>query len=93
MLNTFFNILKEERKLKEENPKKREKEKEKPSKIKILEALAATGLRSIRYAKEVEGFDEIIANDLSDEAVEMMKRNIAVNGVEDKIVTSHADAM
>jgi tRNA (guanine26-N2/guanine27-N2)-dimethyltransferase len=93
VLNTFFNILKEEKQHKEENPKKREKAREKPNKIKILEALAATGLRSIRYAQEVEGFDEIIANDLSDEAVEMMKRNIAANGVEDRVFPSHADAM
>lgn len=61
--------------------------------MRILEALAATGLRSIRYAKEVKGFDEIIANDLSDEAVEMMKKNIIANEVEDKVLASHSDAM
>lgn len=33
--------------------------------LRILEALAASGLRSIRYAKEVGGIREIIANDLS----------------------------
>ena len=78
VLNTFFEILKEEGGQPEKRRKK-DKEKEKPDKVRILEALAATGLRSIRYAKEVEGFDEIIANDLSDEAVQMMKRNITVN--------------
>ena len=93
MLNTYFKIFHEERKQNEENPKRRKAIREKAEKIRILEALAATGLRSIRYAKEVTGFDEIIANDLSDEAVEMMKRNIAVNEVEDRIVSSHADAM
>lgn len=92
VLNTFFGILKEE----EGQPEKRrrkDKEKEKPDKVRILEALAATGLRSIRYAKEVEGFDEIIANDLSDEAVQMMKRNITVNEVEDRVKSSYGDAM
>lgn len=35
--------------------------------VRILEALAASGLRSIRYAKEIRGIKEIIANDLSAE--------------------------
>lgn len=55
--------------------------------------MAATGLRSIRYAKEVEGFDEIVTNDLMNEAVEMIKKNVEANGVENIIVISHADAM
>lgn len=92
VLNTFFQILKEESG-QPEKQRKKDKEKEKPDKVRILEALAATGLRSIRYAKEVEGFDEIIANDLSDEAVQMMKRNITVNEVEDRVTASHGDAM
>lgn len=92
VLNTFFEILKEESG-QPEKQRKKDKEKEKPDKVRILEALAATGLRSIRYAKEVEGFDEIIANDLSDEAVQMMKRNITVNEVEDRVTASHGDAM
>lgn len=93
MLNTFFQLHKEEQEQPPEKLKRKEKAKEKPEKKRILEALAATGLRSIRYAQEVEGFDEIIANDLSNDAVEMMKRNIAVNRVEDRVTSSHADAM
>lgn len=62
-------------------------------KIRILEALSATGLRSIRYAKEVEGVDEIIANDLMNEAVEMIKRNVKVNEVEKIVTPNQSDAM
>ena len=62
-------------------------------KVRILEALSATGLRSIRYAKEVDGVDEIIANDLMSEAVEMIKRNVELNGVGDIVTPNKADAM
>ena len=50
--------------------------------IKILEGLAASGLRSIRYALEVEGIGRVDANDLDSDAVEAMKRNIQFNGPE-----------
>ena len=50
--------------------------------IKILEGLAASGLRSIRYALEVEGTGRVDANDLDSDAVEAMKRNIQYNGPE-----------
>lgn len=61
--------------------------------LRILEALSATGLRSIRYAKEIAGVKEIIANDLSKQAVEAIKENIKHNQVEHLIESSHADAM
>jgi len=58
----------------------------------VLEALSATGLRSIRYSKEVEGLDEIIANDLMREAAEMIQRNVKLNKV-GNVVANQADAM
>lgn len=58
--------------------------------ITILEALSATGLRSIRYAKEIPGVKQIIANDLSKKAFEDIKTNIQDNKVED-IVTANLD--
>lgn len=48
-------------------------------KFTLLEALSATGLRSIRYAKEIPLLRWVLANDLSPTAVEMMKRNVALN--------------
>lgn len=50
--------------------------------IKILEGLAASGLRSIRYAMEVEGTGRVDANDLDADVVDAMKRNILFNGEE-----------
>lgn len=60
--------------------------------LSILEALSATGLRSIRYAKEVEGINKIIANDVSSVAVENIKKNIDSNGVTDFVSASLNDA-
>ncbi|TXT03826.1 hypothetical protein VHUM_04347 [Vanrija humicola] len=51
------------------------------SKITILEALSATGLRSIRYAKEIPDVKVVLANDLSPSACEAMRQNVALNGV------------
>ncbi|XP_063702750.1 tRNA (guanine(26)-N(2))-dimethyltransferase [Culicoides brevitarsis] len=61
--------------------------------VTILEALSATGLRSIRYAKELQGVKEIVANDLSSQAVEAIKANIEHNSVADIISPSEADAI
>uniref|UniRef100_A0A1B6IPS7 tRNA (guanine(26)-N(2))-dimethyltransferase n=1 Tax=Homalodisca liturata TaxID=320908 RepID=A0A1B6IPS7_9HEMI len=60
--------------------------------ITILEALSATGLRSIRYAREIPGVKEVIANDLSEDAVEAIKKNLEHNGVQDLVTTSRSDA-
>ncbi|KAF5377059.1 hypothetical protein D9757_007744 [Collybiopsis confluens] len=64
-----------------------ESESEEPAKLKfdykitILEALSATGLRSIRYAKEIPLVKYVLANDLSSTAVAAMKRNVDLNGL------------
>ncbi|GAB5358744.1 hypothetical protein AAMO2058_000484700 [Amorphochlora amoebiformis] len=56
----------------------------KVSGVRILEALSATGLRSIRYWKEIdEGLiDNILVNDLDLKAVETIERNITYNGID-----------
>lgn len=94
VLNTFLEIYRDEQSKK--TVKTRNVKSQIPAsdnKIKILEALSATGLRSIRYAKEVTGVDEIIANDLMEEAVEMIKKNIKINDVENLVIPNQADAM
>lgn len=60
--------------------------------LNILEALSATGLRSIRYAKEVPGIKTIIANDLSIQAVESITENVKNNHVDHLVVPHLADA-
>ncbi|KAF6765234.1 guanine-N2--methyltransferase [Ephemerocybe angulata] len=55
-----------------------------PYRFTILEALSATGLRSIRYAKEIPLLKHVIANDLSPAAVEAMHRNVEWNDLGEK---------
>lgn len=50
--------------------------------VQILEALAATGLRSVRYMLEIDGIKKLIANDLDPKAVELMKQNFEFNEVD-----------
>ncbi|KDQ60790.1 hypothetical protein JAAARDRAFT_67223 [Jaapia argillacea MUCL 33604] len=64
-----------------------------PYKFVILEALSATGLRSIRYAKEIPLVKHVIANDLSPAAVEAMKKNIEINGLGSQGATTHTDSI
>lgn len=64
--------------------------------LRVLEALAATGIRSIRYAKELgpgtrpaeECIREIVANDLEPSAVEHMRRNLTHNSVPGVVVST-----
>ncbi len=56
----------------------------------ILDALSATGLRALRYAKEIPFATNVIANDLSSEAVKSIELNIDHNGVSN-IVHSNVD--
>ncbi|KAK9696348.1 RNA methyltransferase tRNA(m5U54)methyltransferase, partial [Basidiobolus ranarum] len=59
----------------------------------VLEALSATGLRSVRYAKEIPNIKYIVANDLEPDAVNAIKRNIKFNELsEDKVRANLGDA-
>ncbi|KAJ9119628.1 hypothetical protein QFC22_003337 [Naganishia vaughanmartiniae] len=48
----------------------------------VLEALSATGLRSIRYAQELPNVGLVLANDMSPKACEAMRRNVEFNNVQ-----------
>eukprot|EP01112_Ceratiomyxa_fruticulosa_P010033 TRINITY_DN2633_c0_g1_i4.p1 TRINITY_DN2633_c0_g1~~TRINITY_DN2633_c0_g1_i4.p1 ORF type:complete len:677 (+),score=149.49 TRINITY_DN2633_c0_g1_i4:1310-3340(+) len=54
--------------------------------IRILEALAATGLRSIRYAKELPDPKVIISNDIDQNAVDSIKLNAEYNKIPAEII-------
>ena len=60
--------------------------------VRVLEGLAATGLRSVRYAKEVAGVVEVVANDMDAGAVASIARAAARNGVADIVRPSQGDA-
>ncbi|KAH6918541.1 guanine-N2--methyltransferase [Coprinopsis sp. MPI-PUGE-AT-0042] len=63
-----------------------------PYRFTLLEALSATGLRSIRYAKEIPLLKRVIANDLSPAAVEAMHRNVQYNDVGHLVKVNEGDA-
>lgn len=60
--------------------------------LKILEALAASGLRSIRYALEIPRVETVLANDFSEKAFHSMQSNVEHNGLQGKVVPSMREA-
>ncbi|KAI0541197.1 S-adenosyl-L-methionine-dependent methyltransferase [Xylaria digitata] len=58
----------------------------------ILDALSATGLRALRYARELPFVTSVTANDLLPSAVEAIRRNAEHNGVESKVIATTGDA-
>ncbi|KAA3672348.1 tRNA (guanine26-N2/guanine27-N2)-dimethyltransferase [Paragonimus westermani] len=61
--------------------------------LRILEALAATGIRAIRFALEVPNISEVIANDLDPKAVELIHANVILNSVSDHVSVTCGDAI
>ncbi|EMD61116.1 hypothetical protein COCSADRAFT_239417 [Bipolaris sorokiniana ND90Pr] len=59
----------------------------------ILDALSATGLRALRYAKEIPFATAITANDMSPKAVESIKLNVKHNKLEDTITANTGNAI
>jgi len=65
--------------------------------LKILDALAANGMRSIRYSKELargrEGVRIVVANDMDLRAIEHIKQNLIHNGIgEGQMEVTNEDA-
>eukprot|EP00762_Andalucia_godoyi_P003917 ANDGO_05639.mRNA.1 tRNA (guanine(26)-N(2))-dimethyltransferase len=64
---------------------------ENPAPLKVLEGLSASGLRAIRYAKEVPHIDYVTANDLDKHAAEAISRNVKWNDAEPLVRVSCSD--
>ncbi|XP_049576596.1 tRNA (guanine(26)-N(2))-dimethyltransferase isoform X2 [Syngnathus scovelli] len=60
--------------------------------LRVLEALAASGLRSVRFALEVPGLRSVTANDFSRKAAALVARNAEYNGVGQLVRASCKDA-
>lgn len=60
--------------------------------IRILEGLAASGLRSVRFALEIPGVKEVVANDFDSIAYDFIKQNAQMNNVDDIVFPSFMDA-
>ncbi|KAL7549791.1 hypothetical protein ACHAWF_017679 [Thalassiosira exigua] len=57
----------------------------------VFEALAASGLRSLRYWKEVPGVRTVVVNDLDPVAVDMARENVRRNGLEGDLASEEED--
>lgn len=49
----------------------------------MLEALSATGLRAVRYIKEIPTIQKLVANDIDETATTLMKKNFEFNDCPD----------
>ena len=55
--------------------------------------MAASGIRSMRYALEIENINEKVANDFDQKAVELIDVNIKLNCVEHIVKSNYDDAV
>ncbi|MCJ1474412.1 RNA methyltransferase tRNA(m5U54)methyltransferase [Lambiella insularis] len=61
--------------------------------FRVLDALSATGLRALRYAKEVPIITSVVANDLSETATAAIKVNVLHNELSGKVHTITGNAL
>lgn len=68
--------------------------KQSKQKLRICDALAGTGVRGLRYAKEVSSIKSVTLNDANPLAVRLMKRNIIANRLENcSVIREDANAL
>ena len=70
VINEFNEVLREERLAKNKEHEG----------IKVFEALAATGLHSVRYMKEIPSINQLVGNDIDKAATDLMEKNFEFNG-------------
>ncbi len=60
--------------------------------ISVCDALSATGIRGLRYAKEISGVKEVLLNDSNPIAVRAIKKNISLNKLQKVCKANWSDA-
>jgi tRNA (guanine26-N2/guanine27-N2)-dimethyltransferase len=60
--------------------------------LQICDPLGGLGARGIRYAKEIDGISKSVISDLNHDAMPIIKRNAAINGVESIVEIEEKDA-
>ena len=60
--------------------------------LSFCDALAATGARGVRIAREVKGIWRVVLNDLNSSAVEFIKLNVSLNQIDYKVLIRRMDA-
>ncbi|EGR29576.1 TRM1 tRNA methyltransferase 1, putative [Ichthyophthirius multifiliis] len=77
-----------------QNKKNNNKEGQNFEGINILDALSASGLRTIRFLKELKNINKIYANDISDASHKLMMENFILNELDlSKIEMTQKDAI
>ncbi|MEM3697367.1 MAG: tRNA (guanine(10)-N(2))-dimethyltransferase [Candidatus Bathyarchaeia archaeon] len=61
-------------------------------KIVVCEPLAGCGVRSIRFAAEVEGVKKVLVNDISERAFRLAMANVQMNKLSRRIMVKNEDA-
>jgi tRNA (guanine26-N2/guanine27-N2)-dimethyltransferase len=61
-------------------------------KITICDALSASGVRGLRYAKEISGIKNVVLNDKNPMAVKLIKKNLKENKLGKKCLVFEEDA-
>jgi tRNA (guanine26-N2/guanine27-N2)-dimethyltransferase len=59
--------------------------------LRICDPLAGVGVRGLRYAAEVEGVEEVVVNDASEEAFGFLRRNLSLNPLPN-VIPRHEEA-
>ncbi|MCK4482865.1 tRNA (guanine(10)-N(2))-dimethyltransferase, partial [Candidatus Bathyarchaeota archaeon] len=60
--------------------------------ISVCEPLAGCGLRSIRFAREVEGVKTVVVNDINVKAFQLANYNVHMNELSERVVVKNEDA-
>ncbi|MEM3703171.1 MAG: tRNA (guanine(10)-N(2))-dimethyltransferase [Candidatus Bathyarchaeia archaeon] len=60
--------------------------------ISICEPLAGTGVRGIRFAKEVSGVKKVLVNDINERAYQLAKHNVQMNELSELVTVQNEDA-
>ena len=66
-------------------------QKELDREIHILDAFGGSGIRGIRYSRELEGISKVVINDISSRALKYAVKNAHLNNIKN-LEISHADA-
>jgi tRNA (guanine26-N2/guanine27-N2)-dimethyltransferase len=63
-----------------------------PSNAIVVDALAGSGVRALRYCAEVAGVERCFANDIDSKAYDLVRRNIELNGLSERVRAYNEDA-
>lgn len=61
-------------------------------KITICDPLTGTGIRSARFAAEIQSIEKVVSGDINARSVTLATHNIALNGFQKQVTINHKDA-